>query len=288
MKNTFIFSVVMAMNFLERIPKCFELVYYSIISFSLVDESLIGNYNSNYGKSFLDEYLNYYHVQHFFENNSQIYNMKDSYYPILYLEGKMVENNIEIFLGKKTHILRGIKKIEEEFNIIDNLCYASSIYSLNERRNFKLSYIEYFLEISERMRLCYKYNVGTMKCGLITEINYIYQETTNLFSDFFLSTNKTKGSLKVFFSSDMIRILLDLDYVLDYVFKSYSFFVMKDIDHIYLKNIRLEIFFSSLILISLFFVVIYVYLLIGKENYEYKNLLEFFSKMYYDLKTNIQ
>ena len=280
MKNTFIFSVVMAMNFLERIPKCFELVYYAIISFTLVDVSLIGKYNSNYSKSLIDEYLNYYQVEEVFENNSQIYKMKESYYPILYIGGKMVENNIRLFLGKKTSILGWIKRTEKEFNYIDNLCYAASIYSLNEHLNYKFSYIEYFLEISEKMRLCYKYNFGCNKYGLFIEINYIYQEITNLFNDFILSENRTKTSLNVFFSSDITRINLDLDYVLDYVFKSYSFFVMKDIDNLYLKNIRFEIFFSSLILITLFFVVIYVYLLIGKDNYEYKNLLEFFSKMY--------
>ena len=45
--------------------------------------------------------------------------MKESYYPILYIEGKMVENNIKKFLGKKTNILELTKYWEN--HLIYNL-----------------------------------------------------------------------------------------------------------------------------------------------------------------------
>ena len=279
-KNTFIFSIIIAMNFLERIPKCFELVYYSIISFTLVDTSYLGNYENYDLNNLIDEYLNYYNTKIVFENNTQIYNMKESYYPILFVEGRMVENNIEIFLSKKTSILNNIKKIEKEFNTNDNLCYASSINSLNDIINYKISYIEYFSRISEKITLCYNNNFGSMKYGLLVEINYIYQEITNLFYDFIQSNNRAKTSINLFSLPDINRMTLDFNYVLEYVFKSYSYSVMKDIKNLYVKTIRLEMLLSSLLLIVLFFVVIYVFLLIGKGNYKYKKLLKFFYKMY--------
>ena len=279
-KNTFIFSIIIAMNFLERIPKCFELVFYSIISFTLVDSSYLGNYKNYDLNNLIDKYLNYYHTKIIFENNTQIYNLKESYYPILFVEGRMVENNIGIFLGKKTSILNNIKKVEKEFNINDNLCYASSINSLSDISNYKIPFIEYFSRVSERMRLCYNNNFGSMKYGLLVEINYIYQEITNLFYDFIQSDDKAKMSINLFSLPDINRMTLDFNYVLEYVFKSYSHSVMKDIKNLYVKTIRLEMLLSSLLLIVLFFVVIYVFLLIGKGNYKYKKLLKFFYKMY--------
>ena len=269
----------MAMNFLERIPKVFEVVYYAIISFSLVDSSFIGTYESNYEKNIIDEYLNFYKVKIIFENNSQIYNMKDSYFPSLFLEGKMVENNLKIFVGKKTSILNNVKKIENEFNYNNNLCYASSIYSSFDLISPQLSYIDYFSLVSEKIKLCYIYNFGSMN-GLLTEINYIYQEITNLFYDFILSNNKTNTSIHILSSYDISRMILNFNYVLEYVFNSYSYFVMEDIDNLYLKTIRIEVILSTILLIILFFVVIYVFLLIGRGNYKYKKLLNFFYKMY--------
>ena len=278
-KNTFIFSVIMAMNFLERIPKLFEVVYYAIISFSLVDGAFIGNYESFYEQSIIDEYLNFYEVKIIFENNSQLYNMKESYFPILFLKGKMIENNLKIFIGKKIPILKNIKKIEIEFNYNDNLCYASSIYSSNDLKNNQLSYIQYFKLINEKIKLCYIYNFGSMN-GLLTEINYIYQEITNLFYDFILSKNKTNIAIHILSSSDINRMILNFNFVLEYVFNSYSYFIMKDINFLYLNTIRIEVLLSIILLLILLFVVIYVFLLIGKGNYKYKKLLKFFYKMY--------
>ena len=278
-KDTLIFSVVMAMNFLERIPKVFELVYYAIISFSLVDTSFIGNYESYYEENIIDEYLNFYKVKIIFENNTQIYNMKESYFPSLFLKGKMIENNLKLFIGKKTSILNSVKEIEFEFNYENNLCYASSIYSSNDLITPQLSYIEYFSLVNDKIKLCYIYNFGSMN-GLLTEINYIYQEITNLFHDFFLSKNKTNTSIDILSSYDISRMILNFNYVFEYVFNSYSYFVMKDIDNLYLNTIRIEIILSTILLIILFFVVIYVFLLIGRGNYKYKKLLKFFYKMY--------
>ena len=56
--------------------------------------------------------------------------MKESYYPILYIEGKMVENNLKIFLGKKSNILKNTQKWEKIFNKEDNFCFARSLGSL--------------------------------------------------------------------------------------------------------------------------------------------------------------
>ncbi len=279
-KKTFIFAVIMAMNFLERIPKSFELLYYAIISFTFVDSSFIGSYNNYNQSELVNEYINYYHIKLILENNSQIFQMKESYFPNLFFDGKKIENNLQIFLGKKTIILNNVKRIEKEFNSLDNLCYSSSINSLNEIIEENLPYKEYFTQVSEKLRLCYKYNFGSNKYGLLTELNFIYQEITNLYYDFILSEDRISSSIKSFNSSDISRMCLDFDYVLENVFKSYSFFVMKDIDDLYIKVIRLENIFSVLLLLIVFFVVFYIFFFIGRENHRYKKLFLFFHKMY--------
>ena len=116
--------------------------------------------------------------------------------------------------------------------------------------------------------------------GLLTEINYIYQEITNLFYDFILSKNKTNIAIHILSSSDINRMILNFNFVLEYVFNSYSYFIMKDINFLYLNTIRIEVLLSIILLLILLFVVIYVFLLIGKGNYKYKKLLKFFYKMY--------
>ena len=279
-KNKFIFTVIMAMNFLERIPKCFEITYYVLISMISINPSFIGRYDNFQESHLTDKYLNYYNTEFYFENNSQIYNMKESYFPILFLEGKMVENNLEIFIGKENSILSNVKKYEKEFNGKENFCYTASIASLERVKDSISDVLRYFTLANQKVNLCYIYNPGSMKSGLLVELNYIYQELTNIYYDFLQSNDKSQSALYYITGTDINRITLDFDYIFEYVFRTYSHFVLKDIDSLYILTIQNECLISIILLITLLFIVIYVFLWIGRGNKRYKSLLMFFYKMY--------
>jgi hypothetical protein len=81
-------------------------------------------------------------------------------------------------------------------------------------------------------------------------------------------------------NTDLIRISLNFDYVFEFVFKTYSFFIMKDIGNIYNQAIIIENILSICLLIVVLFVVFYVFFFIDRGNNRYKKLFRFFTKMY--------
>ena len=116
--------------------------------------------------------------------------------------------------------------------------------------------------------------------GLQTEINYVYQELTNLYYDFINSNNKLFDALPLLLSTDLSRSFADFDFGFEFVSKAYAFFVMKDIGKMYNQNILYENIISLSMIAILLFIVVYVFYWIDSGNTKYKKLLKFFSKMY--------
>ncbi len=277
-KNTFIFAVIMAMNFLERMPKGCEMSLYIGTSLTYIDEAFI--YEKNFNDTIVDKYLNYYDIQLEYKNNTQLLIMNKSYYPILYIEGKMVEDNLEIFLGKKSNVLKNTRKWEVEFNKENNLCFAAALGSLYIFQDSLKDIKSSFSMLNEKAVACFDYNSGSSKYGLLTEIKYMYQELTNLFYDFIKSDNKKTSYYYYLTSDDLSRIFLDFDYVFESVFKTYAFFVMKDIGYLYSKTIIIENLLSIISLLIVLFVIIYIFFWIDTGNNRHKTLLKFFAKLY--------
>ena len=279
-KKKLIFIVKIAMCFLERIPKSFEVTYFVLISLITVNVKYLNT--SQLWEDYLktNEYLNYYNVPYYYFNNSLLLSMNETFYPNIFLPTIMVENNIKLFLGKKTSILNNIKYYENEFNKKNNFCYSAAIASLERILDIITNPMEYFKLANQKVNFCYTYNYKTIEYGLLVELNFIYQEMTNIFYDFIKSEYKY-ALASVYITIDNVRrIILDYAFIFEYVFRTYSHFILKDINHLYLSCIRIENILSAFLIITLLFVVIYVVLLIGKGNKNYKKLLMFFYKMY--------
>ena len=110
----------------------------------------------------------------------------------------------------------------------------------------------------------------------------MYQELTNLYYDFINSNNQLSNSLSYLTSSILSRSIINFDFAFEFVSKTYGFFIIKDIDKMYEKNILIEIIFSLTLLFVLTFIIIYVFYRIDKGNNQYKKLLQFILKMYYN------
>jgi len=279
-KKKFKFAIIISMNFLERIPKCFEITYYVIITMIILEPNYLATNEEFIQNNLNNDYLNYYNTKLYFNNNSLIYNLKESFYPVLYLEGRMVENNIKIFLGQKTSILSNLKKYENQFNEKKNICFAASVSSIERIKKTFSTSIEYFNGVNQKVELCYIFNGECNEYGLLIELDYIYQELTNIFYDYFKSDDIYITSTIYLTSKDMDRMTYDFDYVFEYVFRTYSHFVLKDINNIYDFTIKNEILFSIILLLSLIFIFIFIFFWIGNGNNKYKRLLMFFYKMY--------
>ncbi len=278
-KKRFIYAIIISMNFLERFSKLGEITYYIGISITYNNASYIGTYDEYNETKIVDDYLNYYNIEFEYKNNTQLMLMKESYYPILYIEGKMVENNLKIFLGKNSKILKSIQKWEKEFNTKNYFCFASSLGSLYLIINDLKSSKGFFEILNEKVKECYTYNLGMVEYGLQTEINYIYQELTNLYYDFIKSNNKEFDVFVLLLSTDLSRSFADFDFGFEFVSKTYAFFVMKDIGKMYDQNILFENVISFSMIAVLLFIVVYVFYWIDRGNTKYKKLLKFFSKM---------
>ena len=140
--------------------------------------------------------------------------------------------------------------------------------------------IEYFNLASKKLDLCYTYNYKSIEYGLLVELNFIYQEITNIYYDFVKGDDKYLIAVKYITSDNTKRIILDYAYIFEFVFRTYSHYILKDINQLYITSITIENLLSILLIITLLFVVIYVVLWIGRGNKTYKKLLMFFYKMY--------
>jgi hypothetical protein len=281
-KKSFIFAIIMGMNFLERIPKLSEITYYIGISITLVNASYIGTYNNYNENKLIDDYLNYYNTKFEYENNTQLRLMNESYYPILYIEGKMIENNLKIFLSKNTKILKSTQNWEKEFNKENNFCFACSLGSLYVALEALPTANSFFSMLNSKVQKCYLYNPGVTQYGFQTEINYMYQELTNLYYDF-INSNKKVFNVIFYLSSQVLsRSFINFDFSFEFVSKTYAYFIMNDINKIYENNILIEKILSLSLLIVLCFIIIYVFCWIDKDNNKYKRLLKFISKIYYN------
>ena len=277
-RNEFIFSIVIAMNFLERIPKGLELVYYALISIILNNQSFLPGLDV---QNIYDGYLNYYKTKININENTQIYYLKDSFYSYIYLEGKMVENNIHIFLGNtKTRTLSQVRKWENKFNENNNICFNSALGSLEKVLSSFSSSNEYFIELNRRVAKCFTTNPGSNEYGILSEIDFIYQELTNKYAEFVSGDRTLDNIINILAQGEITRMSEDFNVVFEYVFESYAYFILHDIQKLYSRNIKIENIINCCLVIVLLFVVIYVFFGIRSGNEKYKKLFHFFYKMY--------
>ena len=277
-RNEFIFSIVIAMNFLERIPKGLELVYYALITIILNNPSFLPGLDVH---NIYNGYLNYYKTNIDVKENTQIYYLKNSFYSYIYLEGKMVENNIHIFLGNsKTRTLSQLRKWENKFNERNNICFNAALGSLEKFLDSFSSSIEYFIELNKRVANCFSSNTGSNEYGILSELDFIYQELTNKYVEFVSGDRTLDDIINVLAQGEITRMSEDFNVVFEYVFESYAYFILHDIQKLYSRNIKIENIINGCLIIVLLFVVIYVFFAIRRGNEKYKKLFHFFYKMY--------
>lgn len=262
------------MNFLERIPKVLELVYYAEIS-SIINKVDFIPRNSYFPN---EDFLNYYKVNIYPEENSQLKFLENSFYYILYVQGAILESNIKIFIGENKQVLKKLKELEYSLNIKNNLCDIAANTSIDKNENSSIGN-GFFTDPEIRRNECKK-NCGSLnENGLMIELDFIYQELTNLYYDYVKNNTIIKG-VEIISSDDLNRINNDCIHAFIYIFESYSKIIIEEVEKNY-NNIKKNGSLISYSFIIVVFLIIWVYsLFVLRKMDEYENILIFFYKMY--------
>ena len=287
-KNSFIFCITIAMNFLERIPNALELIFYSEVSVIYNNITFImSNYiskntdNRDELDSYFENFLNYYDIKDSFKNNTQIYALIDSFYSNLFNEGKLVEENILKFLGDGTKYLKSLKKWEILFNIDNKLCENTAYGSILERLNSLTNIFEFYETVNNITAYCLKKSNKTNENGLQTEFNFIYQELSNIYSEFSKKhENNINDCVNFMNNTSLIRMEQDYDSIFINVFSTYKYNILNDIHDIYYLVKTEEIIISYSLLISLVIIAFINLFFITRNLNKYKELLMLFYKLY--------
>lgn len=276
-KRKFDYSIIIAMNFLEKIPKIAELFIYSQLSVIVNDINFISN-NDSLSKD--QSYLNYYDIQIDVSKHSQLTLLNNSFYSKLYLESIERDENIDKFTNDKgKNELKLTKEWESKINEKNNFCINSAIGAAYFYFKNYSTIEEVVNEMNKNAVLCKVLTPNINEYGLKTEFDYYYQELTNLYSDFALK-NKSVENIAIFLNNNLIsRMTNTFEISFKNIFQIYSHFLMADLNNLYDTEIMFEKMFSLLILIV--YIIIFLYIVFGvyHKNKKLKDLMSFFSEI---------
>ncbi len=272
-KKQFTFSFSMSINFLERIPKVADMLYYLEISILINNISFI----SNNLYSLKENYLNYYNIKISPDENSQIKSFENSFYYLLYIQGLIVELNIKQFLGNDRGILDKLRLLEFSLNSKNSICESISLNSLNF---LHIEFNDGFFSVPEiRKNICLNYCHSLNENGLNIEMDYIYQELTNIYYDF-VKNNSNKNGIELIKNTDISRINNDFMHAFTYVFESYCKIIIQNVEKNNKKIQKMGTLISYFFIIFILLIICMIILFIMRLIAQYEDVLIFFYNMY--------
>ena len=271
------YSVIISMNFLERIPKAIELILFSEIGAILNNFTFINNQNNQLIET--EEYINYYNLKINEKLNSLITQINNSEYANLYILGKTIELNIKKYIGYPKSVLNKLKILEFSLNEKNKLCKNSAKNSISTSATFLNQELDYNINSTLKESICIFYCSSTNENGLEIEMNYIYQEITNHFIDL-IKLPSIEKQYNYLFNKEVIRANNDFFYAFHLIFDSYSNIILEE-NKISQKKISSheEVISVVFIFLSVIIIIILIFFIFRKIE-KYKDLLIFFYKMY--------
>lgn len=288
-RDKFVYSIIMAMNFLEKMPKLVELFLYSQQSAMINDITFLPkNYSEECGfyKSG-NSILNFYNIQRNESQHSQIEQLTDSYYATLYYQSLNVVDNIKAFIvdSRSTRqILHKTLDWEHKFNIHKEFCINSVIsrlYAESNRENKQYKSLEeIFNEVNLLSIQCNQATLGNNDYGLDSILDLYYQELTNVYLEFAKESKITENAIEIFFNKDISeRLSIMFECGFKNVFIAYSYYLLEDLKDLFNEEKVISL-VLSLILIAVFSgIFVFVAFTVVKRNEYYKSLTVFFIRI---------
>ena len=278
-RKNFIYSIILSLNYMERLPKAIELMLYTHLSIIVGNTSIISGKSLDSYKRNNNKYLNYYKYDLDYEKASQIQFFSDSYYSNLFLENIVIKQYIDKFIAKPLNSLSYIKEWQIKFTTKNYFCLYSSLGETIFKNEKYDTIINFFEDVNYNVKICNIANDNINEYGIEVEYDFFYQEITNLYQDFYYMENNDDMKNKILNDNDKNRMISDIQIPFRFVSNSFGYWFLNDLINLMNSGIKLhEKYFIIIIVIS--FIMIIVVYIIQKVNYDMKMLILFFSKLF--------
>ena len=278
-RKDFIYSIILSLNYMERLPKAIELMLYTHLSIIVGNSSIISGKSLDSYKGNNNKFLNYYQYDLDYEKASQIQSLSDSYFSNLFLENIVIKQSIDKFIAKPLDSLSYIKEWQIKFTTKNYFCLYSSLGEIIFKNKKYDTILDFFTDINYSVDICNFANNKINEYGIETEYDYFYQEITNLYKDFYLMENKDDLKIKLLNDPDKNRMINNIQIPFRFASNSFGYWFLNDLLNLMNYHILLHEKYFILILVISFIMIIVVYF-IQKINYEMKMLILFFSKLF--------
>ena len=278
-RKNFIYSIILSLNYMERLPKAIELMLYTHLSIIVGNSSIISGKSLNSYKGNNNKYLNYYKYDLDYEKASQIQSLSDSYFSNLFLENIVIKQYIDKFISKPLNSLSYIKEWQIKFTTKNYYCLYSSLGEIIFKNEKYDNIFDFFDNVNNNVEICNFANDKINEYGIEVEYDYFYQEITNLYQDFYFMDNKDDLKNKMLNDRDKNRMISNIQIPLRFASNSFGYWFLIDLINLMNSNIKLHQKYFIVILVISFIMIIVVYFIL-KINYDMKMLILFFSKLF--------
>lgn len=272
---------IVALNFISLIPTLLELFLYTRISIMVNDENYITVPVEQYQEKGV--FYNYYGTN-LKETTPIMEKFGESKFVFLYYELNQIRNNIKTFIAEhNTNILPNVQKNYHHYILSGgNFCIYSSLghyyYLISEEgetiesteditTNEIAHYVAQSFEgISQMGKDCRVYGNGFNMNSFETIIDATLLKLVAVFEEF-TKTEKSSSNIKKFTQdSDLLLLENNLKRQLKYIYTSYVFYTMKDINNLVKKTKNIGIIFAVCLLFSISFYICIVVVLLKISN----------------------
>ena len=277
------FSINLAMNILERVPRIMELVLYSSISTILNKTDLIlpTNHQSPYLEYFKIDALYYSEemLQTFFQQNLYGQILKDNLKLKYNLENYLYENKYSLF--------QNVQYWETMLNKIGDFCVnlvLGQVLSSTSNISSYFSDLYGLMETINNLSLAFKtQSPGIKDSGIKIEFNYILQEITTKYIEFIMlnkTIDKNLDEARDKFMDDerYQKVITDLEMYFGFYFDTISYAIRQDFEKQNSSTTNTQIIYSILFFIVNIEMIIALMVIFTKEE-KYKRLFSYFSQI---------
>ena len=281
--NKYDFSINLAMNILERVPRIMELVLYSSISTILNKTDLIlpTNHQSHYLEYFKIDALYYSEemIQTFFQKSLYGQILKDNLKLKYNLENYLYENKYSIF--------KNVQYWEAMLNKIGDFCINLALGQISSGTiNVATNYSDLYglMETINQLSMgCKKESPGIKDSGIKIEFNYILQEITTKYIEFIMYNKTTDENLNKarenFLDNEGYKkVIIDLEMYFGFYFDTIAYAIRQDFKNQNSDSTKTQIIYSILFLIVNVEMIIALLVIFTKEE-KYKKHFSYFSRI---------
>lgn len=265
-------------NFLQRIPKFYELFLYAIISAINNNHLWIVAEPNSYNKGILS---NYFNVKPDLETDSYFKFFGNSNYAKLYYQFKVITTNIQYLINDKKmkKYLSDTREKEFSFYEKEKFCvYVLYYYYDREYKNY-VNPNDFYLHVSSSVSKCRKIGNGMNLSGYKISADLMLLQLTNNYFGFLESTSENRYTY--FLSNkNLVDIEENLIYVFQYLHFTDAFLIIGDISNSFQNAHTVKIIYSTVSILIVVIIIFGILNIIFKKMDYYDSVVSNIVKMF--------